>query len=133
MLRVKPGAKSNDPREFPRANFSRQPLRTFHCLYHVCQQDSRTTFFMCQRKQRVKCHLFLQYSEAICQAWGNYWRQCINFRFGFRLKFKLPMNVFFAVYFGFFFYNFYEIQTHSINHLLKGKVPKKRKLSTFCG
>ena len=26
--------KSDDPREFPRATFSRQPLRTFHCLYH---------------------------------------------------------------------------------------------------
>ena len=27
-----PEGKSDDPREFPRATFSRQPLRTFHCL-----------------------------------------------------------------------------------------------------
>ena len=26
------GHQSEDPQEFPRANFSRQPLRTFHCL-----------------------------------------------------------------------------------------------------
>ena len=30
---------SDDPREFPRANFSRQPLRTFHCFYHSALGD----------------------------------------------------------------------------------------------
>ena len=30
---LRPSGKSDDPREFPRANFPRQPLRTFHCLY----------------------------------------------------------------------------------------------------
>ena len=34
-----PSGKSDDPREFPRANFSRQPLRTFHCLYQMQNQS----------------------------------------------------------------------------------------------
>ena len=29
------GHQSDDPWEFPRANFSRQPLRNFHCLYQT--------------------------------------------------------------------------------------------------
>ena len=32
---LRPSGKSDDPREFPRATFSRQPLRTFHCLYQI--------------------------------------------------------------------------------------------------
>ena len=28
----RPSGKSDDPRKFPRANISRQPLQTFHCL-----------------------------------------------------------------------------------------------------
>ena len=31
---LRPLGKSDDSREFPRAIFSRQPLWTFHCLYH---------------------------------------------------------------------------------------------------
>ena len=30
---LRPSGKSDDPRKFPRAKFSRQPLQTFHCLY----------------------------------------------------------------------------------------------------
>ena len=36
---LRPSKKSDDPREFPRATFSRQSLRTFHCLY---QSGGRT-------------------------------------------------------------------------------------------
>ena len=32
---ARPSGKSDDPRAFPRANVSRQPLRTFHCLYQT--------------------------------------------------------------------------------------------------
>ena len=32
---LRPSGKSDEPREFPRATFSRQSLRTFHCLYHI--------------------------------------------------------------------------------------------------
>ena len=34
-LGLGPAGKSDQPREFPRANFSSQPLWTFHCLYHI--------------------------------------------------------------------------------------------------
>ena len=34
-LSLHPFGKSDNSREFPRANFSRQPIRTFHCLYHT--------------------------------------------------------------------------------------------------
>ena len=42
-LGLRPSGKSEDPREFPRATFSRQPLRIFHCLYHI----SRHFWFFC--------------------------------------------------------------------------------------
>ena len=32
---LRPLEKSDDPRQFPRANFSRKLLQTFHCLYHM--------------------------------------------------------------------------------------------------
>ena len=36
-LGLRPSGKSDESREFPKANFSRQPLQTFQCLYHaVC-------------------------------------------------------------------------------------------------
>ena len=37
---LRPSGKSDEPREFPRANFSRQPLQTFHCLYQSEDGDS---------------------------------------------------------------------------------------------
>ena len=39
---LRPSGKSDDPREFPRATFSRQPLRTFHCLYQSSSPQSIT-------------------------------------------------------------------------------------------
>ena len=32
---LRPSGKSDDPREFPRTNFFRQPPWTFHCLYQT--------------------------------------------------------------------------------------------------
>ena len=34
---LRSSGKSDYPRDLPRANFSRQPLWTLHCLYHSCQ------------------------------------------------------------------------------------------------
>ena len=36
---LRQSGKSDDPREFPRANFSRQPLRTFHCFSQISASE----------------------------------------------------------------------------------------------
>ena len=52
---LRPTGKSDGPWEFLRANFSRQPLRPFHCLYHNahCKLHSARTK-LCTAKSTLK-------------------------------------------------------------------------------
>ena len=64
---LRPSGMSDVPRELPKANFSRQPLWTFHCLYHSSYiqavkkkqilEVATVPVVICLYKQRLKINV----------------------------------------------------------------------------
>ena len=52
------------PRELPRANFSRQPLRTFHCLYHTTGNIWWQILGVWRRSVGVHCTLYSTFTRS---------------------------------------------------------------------
>ena len=71
---LRPSGKSDDPQEFPRATFSRQPLRTFLCLYHrevATTLSDITVFWDAVAIKPLVFETFLKFGTLQCKLTFN--------------------------------------------------------------